>query len=176
MLAICITWWGKYSTYLVCQQTCVLVIAIIMGECTFLLPQKYVLMVCAVSFGFWSSCLKVYIHLWCINQTATKNKTIFFVILIFTGEFNMLILQKYGFKVCMTLIDFIQLIIKFISIYNEKTQRQTTSPFDITHFISSNDRQTPILYQVSDNSCEVDFNSNIFFLLQPSKTVHYCHQ
>ena len=33
------------------------------------------------------------------KHTAANNDTIFFVIAIVMGEFNMLILQKYGFKV-----------------------------------------------------------------------------
>ena len=45
----------------------VFVIAIVTGKCTVLLLQKYNFKVCVVSFDFWSSCLKVYINLCCIN-------------------------------------------------------------------------------------------------------------
>ena len=49
------------------NQHRVFVIAIVTGEFTILILQKYVFKVCAISFGFWSYYLKVYIHLPCIN-------------------------------------------------------------------------------------------------------------
>ena len=56
------------------------------------------------------------------------------------------------------------------------TQRQTTAPFDVTHVISSSDRQTPRLYQGSADRCEVYRNSDIIRLLQPSQTIHCFNQ
>ena len=51
-----------------------------------------------------------------------------------------------------------------------------TSSFKNFHFISSSDRQRPILYQGSAYCCEEDRNSDIMFLLQTSQTIHYCNQ
>ena len=46
------------------------------------------------------------------------------MIFIVTGEFTMLILQKYGFKVCVILFAFIKLVLKFISIYPASTHSE----------------------------------------------------
>ena len=51
-----------------------------------------------------------------------------------------------------------------------------TAPLDITHIISSSDRQNTRLYQGSADFCEGDHNSNIICLLQPYQTIHYCNQ
>ena len=56
------------------------------------------------------------------------------------------------------------------------TQQQTTTPFGITHIISSSNHQTPILYQGSVDCCEGDRNSDIIRLLHPYQTIHYCNQ
>ena len=56
------------------------------------------------------------------------------------------------------------------------TQWQTTAPLDITHIISSSDRQSPRLYQGSADCGEGYRNSDIIRLLQPSQTIHYCNQ
>ena len=137
-----------------------------------------------LSFGFWSSYLKVYIHLTCINtqqqttspfsswlllsrvsliywyngntvlrlvwyrlvliliilkfisiypastHTATNNFTILFVVAIATGEFTILILWKYGFKVCVILFGFYSSHFKvYIYLPCINTQWKTTKPF-----------------------------------------------
>ena len=64
----------------------------------------------------------------------------------------------------------------FIYLPSINTQQQTTAPFDITHIISSSDRQRPRLYQGSAYYCEGDRNSDIIRLLQPSQKIHYCNQ
>ena len=56
------------------------------------------------------------------------------------------------------------------------TQRRTTAPLNITHVLSSRDRQTPRLYQGSEDSCGGDYNFNVVSMLQPSLTIHYCNQ
>ena len=56
------------------------------------------------------------------------------------------------------------------------TQQQTTAPFDITHALSSSDRQNPRLYQESADCCKVDRNLDVIRLLQPYLTIHYCNQ
>ena len=56
------------------------------------------------------------------------------------------------------------------------THRLTTAPFNSTHILSSSARQTPILYQESDDCCEGDRNSYVICLLQPSLKIHYCNQ
>ena len=96
--------------------------------CTVLLLQKYALNVCAVLFGFWSSCLKVYIHSRFIN-TQQRTITSFFS----WSPFSRVSLlcwyyKKYGFKVCVILFSFIQLIIKFISISPESIHRYEQQP------------------------------------------------
>ena len=89
----------------------------------------------------------------------------------------MLILQKYGFKVCVILFDFYSNHYKFyIHLPCINTQRQTTEPFDITHVISFSDRQTLRLYQGLADHCEGDRNFNIMCLIHPSHTIHYCNQ
>ena len=135
-------------------QTRVFVIAIFTVKCTVLLLRKYGFKVC-----------------------AKNNNTIFFVNAIVTGEFTMLILPKYGFKVCVILFGFYSTHYKlYIHLLCIKKQGKTTAPFDITHVISSSNRQTPRLYQGLDNCCEGDRNSNINCLLQPSQKIQYCNQ
>ena len=85
---------------------------------------------------------------------------------IVTDEFTLLILQKYGFKVCVILFGFYSHHYKFyIHIPCINTKLLTTAPFDISYIISSSDRQTPRLYQGSADRCEVDRNSDIICLL-----------
>ena len=89
----------------------------------------------------------------------------------------MLILQKYVFKVCVILFGFYSTCYKvYIHLPWININRLTTSPFDITHVISSSNHQTSILYQGSDDHCEGYRNSNIIFLLQQSQTIHYYNQ
>ena len=76
-----------------------------------------------ISFGFYSTCYKVYIYLPCIN-----------------------------------------------------THRQIISLFNINHFDSSSEYQTPILCQVWANYCGGYRNSDVFYLLQRYLTIHYCNQ
>ena len=99
------------------------------------------------------------------------------MIAIVTGEFTMLIFQKYSFKACVISFGFYSTHYKvYIHILCIRTKRQTTEPFNITHVISYIDNQTPILYQGSADSCEGYRNSDIIRLLQPSQTIHYCNQ
>ena len=117
--------------------------------------------------------MRVYIHLLCINT----QRQVFFVIVIITDDFTMLILQKYGFKVCVISFGFYSNRYKvYIYITCINIQQQTTAPFDITHVISYSNHQTPRLYQGSADHCEGDHNYNIICLLQLSKTIHYCTQ
>ena len=55
-------------------------------------------------------------------------------------------------------------------------QRQTTAPFDRTHFLSSSDRLMPRLYQGSADLSEVDRNLDVIPLLHPYLTINYCNQ
>ena len=101
----------------------------------------------------------------------------FFVVAIVTGEFTMLILRKYGFKVSVISFGFYSTYYKFyIHLPSINTQRWTTAPFNTTDVISSSNRRTLILYQASDDCCEWDCNSDIIRLLQPSLTINYCKQ
>ena len=78
-------------------------------------------------------------------------------------EFTMLILQKYGFMNRVISFGFYSTNYKvYIHLPRINTQQQTTATFNITHAISSNDRQTPRLYQGSENCCEGDRDSDIF--------------
>ena len=108
---------------MVCYQTRVFVIAIVTGECTVLLLQKYILKVCAVLFGFRSSCLKVHIHLRYIN-TQQQTITSFYLWLPFSRVslicwyYENTVLRFVWYR-----LVFIQIIIKFISIYPTSTHR-----------------------------------------------------
>ena len=105
------------------------------------------------------------------------NSTILFLIAIATGEFTLLILQKYGFKVCMISFGFYSTNFKvYIHLPCISTQQQTTAPFDNTPVILSSDRQKTGLYQGSADCCEGYRNSDIMFLLQKSQAIHYCNQ
>ena len=147
---------------MVCYQTCFFVISIVTNNCTVLLQQKYTLNVCVVSFGCWSSCLKVYIYLLCIH-TSTNNNTIFCVIDVITGDFYILILQKYSFKVCVISFGFYSTHYKvYIHFPCINTQKLTTAQFNITDVISSRDRQTPRLYQGLAHCCDGDNYPCIF--------------
>ena len=106
---------------MVCYKTCVLVIAIVTNECTDFLPQKYGFKVCVVSFGFWSSCLKVYIRV-CFINTQRWTATPFSLRLPFLWV--SLICWYCASKVLRFVwncLVFIQLVIKFISIYPAST-------------------------------------------------------
>ena len=99
------------------------------------------------------------------------------MIAILTGEFTMLILRKYGFKVCVISFGFYSDHYKvYIHLPYINTQIRTPSTFDITHVISNSDCKMPRLYQGSDDYCEGYRNSNIICLLQPSQKIHYCNQ
>ena len=111
------------------------------------------------------------------HNTETNSNTIFSMIVIIKGDFTMLILRKYGFKVCVISFRSYSTHYKFyIHLPYINTQRQTTATFDITHVISFSNLQTLTLYQGSADLCEGDSNSDIIRLLQPSQTIHYCNQ
>ena len=106
---------------MVYYQTRVFLITIVMGECTVLLLRKYDFKVCAVLFGFWSSCLKFYIHLLCIN---TQRWTTTPFSLWFPSSRVSLLCWYYKNAVLRFVwycLVFIQIIIKFISIYPAST-------------------------------------------------------
>ena len=97
------------------------------------------------------------------SHTATNNNTIFCVIAVVTGEFNMLILQKYSFKVCVISFGFYSTHYKvYIHLPCINTQKRTTAQFNITDVISSGDRQTPRLYQGLAHCCDGDNHPCIF--------------
>ena len=84
---------------------------------------------------------------------------------------------KYGFIVCVISFVFYSTCYKvyiFLSCIN--THRRTVVPFDITHVLSSSDRQTPRLYQVSADCCGGYRNSDVIHLLQTYLKIHYCNQ
>ena len=73
---------------------------------------------------------------WCLypftlhQHTATNKSTILFVIVIVTGEFAILIIRYYGFKVCVILFGFHLSNFKvYIHWPLIDTKQQTTSPF-----------------------------------------------
>ena len=66
------------------------------------------------------------------QHTSTNNRIVFFVIAIFTGEFTILILQKYGFKVYVILFGFYSTHFKvYIHLPCINTHRGTTTPFSL---------------------------------------------
>ena len=162
---------------MVCYQTHIFVIAIVTYECTLLLFTKI---------GFTGLCgiiwflIILFESFYPFNlhwQTSMNNNTILFIIAIVTGEFTMLILNNTVFRFVLYHLVFIQLIIKFISIYPESSHRdeQQHHLTSITSYHLVTDR-TPRLYQGSANHCEVDCNYIMVRLLQPSKTINYCNQ
>ena len=59
-----------------------------------------------------------------------NNRTIFFVIAIFTGEFTIIILRKYGFKVSVISFGFYSTYFRvYIYLPYINTHRLTTAPF-----------------------------------------------
>ena len=108
------------------------------------------------------------------KHTAYNNNTIFFMIIIVTGEFTMLIQQK-TFRVIS--FDFYSAHDKvYIHLPCINTQRQITALFDITNIISSSKLHTPRLYKGSADCCEGHSISDIIRLIEPSQTIHYCNQ
>ena len=106
-----------------------------------------------------------------------NNNTIFLVIYIVTGEFNILIPQKYSFQVCVISFGLYSTSFKFyIHLPCMKTQNKRTATFNINSVISYNYSQATRLYQGSANFSEGDFNSDIIHLLHQYHTIHYCNQ
>ena len=94
-----------------------------------------------------------------------------------TSECTILILQKYGFKVCVILFGFYSTHFKvYIYLPFINTQWQTRSPFDDTSIISSSNHWKTVLYQGSSYCFEGDGNSDIIRLLEKSQSIHYCNQ
>ena len=120
--------------------------------------------------------MKVCIYLRCIN-TLLNNNTIFFVTDIRLGKFTMLILCKYGFKVCVILFYFYSTHYKdYIHLPCINTHLRTTAPFETHQVISYSYHWRQRLYQGSAYCCEGDCNSKINRLLQLFRTIHYCNQ
>ena len=87
------------------------------------------------------------------------------------------VLQKYGFKVCVILFDFYSTHYNvFIYLPCINKQRRTTAPFNITHILASSILLTLIMYQGSADNYEGDCKSDVISLLQQSLTIHYCNQ
>ena len=96
---------------------------------------------------------------------------------IVMGEFTILILWRYGFKVCVILFGFYSTRFKvYFHLLCINTLQRTTAPFNNTPVISSRDQQTIGLYQGSADCCEGYGNSGLFSLLHPYLTIHYCNQ
>ena len=106
---------------MVCYQYCVFTIAFVTGECTILILRKYDFKVFAILFGFWSSCLKFYIHLLCIN-TQLRTTTLFSLwspleqVSLPYWNYKNMVLSFVWYR-----LVFIQLILKFIFIYPAST-------------------------------------------------------
>ena len=117
---------------MVCYHTQVFVKGNVTGECNVLLLREYILKACVVLFGFWSSCLKVYIHLLCIN--TQRRTTIPFSSWSSLSQVSLLCwyYKNTVLRIVWSCLVFIQLIIKFISIYStssnsNKQQHHSTS-------------------------------------------------
>ena len=175
MISICITWRGWGSTYVVCYQTCVIVLSIVTNEYAILLLWKYGLKVCVVSFGFWSSFLKVYIYLCCIN-THRQTTTPFYLWLQSSRVILICWYYTNTIKVCVILLGFYSTQYK-VYIHQPWINKQQwkTSPFNITHNhiatakLRDCIRVQPIIVRGTGNS-------GIICLLQPSQTIHYCNK
>ena len=152
-------------------------VATVTGECTVLLLRKYGSNVCVVSFCFWSSCLIVYIHLRYIN---TQWHTITPIYSWSPSSRVSLLCRYYENRVLRFVwfrLIFIQLIIKFISIYPASThsdEQQHHSTSLTSYHLATSERRDCIRDQLI--FCEGDRNSNIIHLLQPSQKIHYFNQ
>ena len=147
---------------MVCYKTCISVITILTNECIVLLLCKYSFKVCVVSFGFDKIVCK-FISICAAITHSDKQQHHFFVIAIVPGDFTMLMLQKYSFKVCVVLFGFSSTRYKvYIHIPCINTHQLTILPFKIMHVILSSDLQTPRLYQGSADGFEKNRNSGIF--------------
>ena len=88
----------------------------------------------------------------------------------------MLVLPKYGIRVCVILFGFYSTHYKVYIQLRCINKQQQTAPFDNTYIISSSNRQTQKLYQGSEDWCEGESNYNIICFRQPSQTIHYFNQ
>ena len=135
---------------MVCYQTCISVFAIVTGECTVLLLQKYGFKVYSVSFCFRSFYFDSLYPFLFNKHTEIENNYIFFLIAIVKGEFTMLKVRKYCFKVWVISFYFYSTHYK---VYTHRpcinTHQRTTAPFDINYVISSSDCQTPRLVKLN---------------------------
>ena len=99
------------------------------------------------------------------------------MITIVTGECNILILQKYAFRVCVILVSLYSINFEvYIYLPYINTHQQETAPFDNTPVISSSNHQKTGLYQGSADHCEGDRNSDLIRLLQQYQAINYCNQ
>ena len=89
----------------------------------FFVSKKYCFKVCVVLFGFWSSCMKVYSHLTCINTQQQKTTPFSFWLLLswvslLCWYYNNTFLRFVWYR-----LVFIQLVLKFIYLYPTPTHR-----------------------------------------------------
>ena len=98
------------------------------------------------------------------------------MIAIVRGEFTILILNKYGLKVCVISFGFYSTHHKmYVHLPCINTHQQSIAPFYINHVISYRNHQTPRLCQGSADRCEGDLNSKIIGLLKPYQIIYYCN-
>ena len=98
------------------------------------------------------------------------------MIAIVTGECTLLILQKCDFMFVWYCLVFIQLILKFISIYPASTHSNEQRHHLRTLPSSSIEHQKTGLYQGSADCCEGYRDSGLIRLLQKSQAIHYCNK
>ena len=93
------------------------------------------------------------------------------------GSCTILILRKYGFKICVISFSFIPFILKvYIYLPWINTHLRGTAPFDNTCIISSSDHQKTGLYMESADCCDEDHKSDLIVLIQQSQAIDYCNQ
>ena len=136
------------STYSNKNSTIYFWIAIVTSEFTILILKNMVLRLMWYRLVFNSTHFKVYILFLCINTQWRTMASFFCVIAIVTGEFTILILWKYRFKVCVISFGFYSFHFKvYIHLICINTQQRTRAPFDKTSGISSRNHQKTGLYE-----------------------------
>ena len=96
-------------------------IAIITGEFNILILRKYSLKICAISFGFWASYLKVYIHLPWIKTQQWKTPSFSSRSLLTRMSLIYWYYKNTVLRFVWYCLVFIQLNLKVVSIYPEST-------------------------------------------------------
>ena len=125
-------------------QTRVSVIAIGTGDCTIFLLQNIVVWFVLFFFGFWSSCLIIYIHLRCINTQIWTTTPFSLWLPLSPVSLLWWYHNNRGLRFVWFCLISIQLIIKFIPIYpaySHSDEQQHHSTLLTSYHLATNRHQ-----------------------------------